>query len=92
MVVIGTAILVGFISAIRRDTEHDDDSFGYAIVGGSLIGAGFLAMVVSGPLFVISRNRLGELGEPQRRILRLWPSLSAGVRGGQAGLALDLRF
>lgn len=56
------------------------------------MGAGFLAMVVSGPLFVISRNRLGELGEPQRRILRLRPSLSAGPRGEQAGLALDLRF
>lgn len=39
-----------------------------------------VAMVVSGPLFVISRNRLGELGEPQRRILRLRPSQRAALR------------
>ena len=72
VVVIGTAILAGFIGLIRKDTGHDNDSFG--------------------PLFVISRNRLGELGAPQRRLLRLQPSLSAGSRGGQAGLVLDLRF
>lgn len=92
VVVIGTAILAGFIGLIRKDTGHDNDSFGPLIVGGSLMGAGFLAMVISGPLFVISRNRLGELGAPQRRLLRLQPSLSAGSRGGQAGLVLDLRF
>lgn len=94
VVVIGAAILASFLgSAARKTDRYDDGNDGFEFLWGAIpIGAGVLAMVVSGPIFVVSRNRLGELGEPQRRILRLRPSLSAGARGGQAGLALDLRF
>lgn len=94
VVVIGAAILAGILGSVARNTDrYDDGDDGFEFLGGAIpIGAGVVAMVVSGPIFVVSRNRLGELGEPQRRILRLRPSLSAGARGGQAGLALDLRF
>ena len=36
VVVIGTAVLAGFIGVVRKDTEHDNDSFGPLIVGGSV--------------------------------------------------------
>lgn len=87
--VIGAAILIGIF---RPGRDVDVDSPWGMIAGSALACAGLLTMAVSGPMFVISRNRLGELGEPQRRILRLRPSLVAGTRGGQAGLVLDLRF
>ena len=51
-----------------------------------------LALSLPLALLVPCRQRRRELGAPQRRLLRLQPSLSAGSRGGQAGLVLDLRF
>lgn len=92
VVVTGAVVLTAVLAAGAAKDPYDDGNDGFEFLYGAIpVGAGVLAAIVGGAVFINSRNRLGALAEPQRR-LRARPSLSAGPRGGQVGFVLDLRF
>jgi hypothetical protein len=93
VLVTGAAILTGTLIAGAPKDRHDDGNDGFEFLYGAIpVGVGVLTVLVSGPIFIHSKNRLGALAEPRRATPRVRPSLSASGRGAQAGLVLDLQF